>query len=685
MIELHTLGRAEARVRDGEGRARTLPAGPEVLALLAYLAVERPPALRSSESVLELLWPELDAEAGRAALEQTVDAVRSLAPGVLVRDGSRLGVDDAALRCDATVFEETLAAGRDEEALSRYGGDFLPGFPATAAASWRRWVEATRARLRAKAGRTARDLSRRAAERGDEARAARWARRSLEIERTAESELRGILALAGSGRPPKGPSRTGGRRGGSGLVFRVLAALGALAGAAALVLVLFGPPSAGGGGVGGVGAGGADGPAAPPARPGARGGTAGAGRPGAVGGGSGAEDAPLGIDPTADEEAVLAGRSVEQLDAYELYILSRMLGGRGRLDEALDLMARAVDRDPDFALAHAWLAHGHATAVIEYGEPHSHLEAGVAAARRAVSLDPEIAIGWIALGYNLGLSGRFAEADSAFARALPLEPTLARDYAGESLVMQGRCDEAVPLLRAAVAGNPGEPRPFMPLALAYACLGMDAEAERAAQRAYELLALHPYYLLADFAMVHLELLRGDPARARSRAETIRARGQRQHLGTLGIADAALFSGDLAEARRGYRLLLDRNPEMRHPWTYRSVGLSLAHVLALTGAGGEAEPLLDRAEARARRALEEGNAHPGVPLELAAVHAVRGQSGPALLWLRRAADAGWPWHRLTSRDPVFAGLRSTEEWRNLLADMERRATTMREAVATGAGR
>lgn len=671
MIELHTLGRAELRVRDETGRARTLPAGPEALALLAYLAVERPPSLRSLESVADLLWPELAPEAARAALEETVGAIDALVPDLLVREGSRIGVDESALQCDATAFEEALAAGREEDALAVYGGDFLPGFPATAAASWRRWVEGTRARLRGRAGRVARDLARRAAEREERAGATLWARRSLEIERTAESELRSVLALAASDRPARGPS--GGDRRRTGRVFRSLAALGGLAGAAALALVLLRGPDPGGTAGGGTrGAGGAPGVSAPRKGPSGQGGRR-------VASEEGAEAEPLALDPTADEEAVLAGRSVEELDAYELYILSRMLGGRGRLEEALDLMNRAVERDPDFALAHAWLAHGHATAVIEYGEPYSHLEAGVAAARRAVSLDPEVAIGWIALGYNLELAGRFAGADSAFARALTLEPALARDYAGESLVMQGRCDEAVPLLRAAIAESPGEPRPFMPLALAYACLNMDDEAERAVQRAYELLALHPYYLLADFAMVHLELLRAEPGRARSRAETIRARGDRQYLGTLGLADAALVSGDLVEARRGYELLLRRNPEMRHPWTYRSVGLSLAHIQMLTGEAEAAELLLSRAEEWARRALDEGNAHPGVPLELAAIHAVRGQTAPALVWLRRAADAGWPWYRLTARDPVFAGLREEEEWENTLARMERRAAAMRSAV------
>ena len=63
------------------------------------------------------------------------------------------------------------------------------------------------------------------------------------------------------------------------------------------------------------------------------------------------------------------------------------------------------------------------------------------------------------------------------------------------------------------------------------------------------------------------------------------------------------------------------------------------------------------------------------MEIAAIHAVRGETAPALEWLERGYEAGWRDYRITRRDPFFAALREEPRFRALLARMESDVSAM----------
>jgi hypothetical protein len=80
------------------------------------------------------------------------------------------------------------------------------------------------------------------------------------------------------------------------------------------------------------------------------------------------------------------------------------------------------------------------------------------------------------------------------------------------------------------------------------------------------------------------------------------------------------------------------------------------------------------------------------MEIAAIHALRGETATALDWLDRGYEAGWRDYRITRRDPFFAGLRDEPRFRALLARMEsdvagmqRRALSQQDSVVEGGAR
>ena len=79
-----------------------------------------------------------------------------LGPGVVVSRGDEeVGVERGRCWCDAVAFLDAVNAGRAEEALGLYQGDFLAGFHVSDAPEFERWLDGERARLRDLATRAA--------------------------------------------------------------------------------------------------------------------------------------------------------------------------------------------------------------------------------------------------------------------------------------------------------------------------------------------------------------------------------------------------------------------------------------------------------------------------------------------------------------------------------------------------
>ena len=131
------------------------------------------------------------------------------------------------------------------------------------------------------------------------------------------------------------------------------------------------------------------------------------------------------------ESAAAAGRPTDSLQAYELVLQGRARYQRDKTDpaatrEAGDLFARAVEIDPSYAAAHAQLGLidivEHMNGVAD-GSGGGDLAAGVAQAREAIRLGPDLAQAYQVLSYGLAESGDYQGGLQAAERAVELNPS----------------------------------------------------------------------------------------------------------------------------------------------------------------------------------------------------------------------------------------------------------------------
>ncbi len=128
---------------------------------------------------------------------------------------------------------------------------------------------------------------------------------------------------------------------------------------------------------------------------------------------------------TAQDEALLRRERREDPRAYDFYLRGRKLLDQlliTRFEVAREMFRKAIEIDPQFARAWANISLTHAYEYTWSGRRPEHLEAALAAARRAVELDPDLAEGRAAAGFALAYGDRFEEAKGHFERGLEIGP-----------------------------------------------------------------------------------------------------------------------------------------------------------------------------------------------------------------------------------------------------------------------
>jgi adenylate cyclase len=129
-------------------------------------------------------------------------------------------------------------------------------------------------------------------------------------------------------------------------------------------------------------------------------------------------------------------------------------------EQAIALFERSIESDPKFSAAHASLALAHALKVI-YGwaEPAEALVAADRAARTAISLDDQDALGHTVLTRVLTFQGKLDSAIDEGERAVELNPNLAlaRYFLGFAFLWTGRDGDALTSFAEAIRLSPKDP------------------------------------------------------------------------------------------------------------------------------------------------------------------------------------------------------------------------------------
>ena len=242
----------------------------------------------------------------------------------------------------------------------------------------------------------------------------------------------------------------------------------------------------------------------------------------------------LALNLTEGDRQRLATEQTDNLEAYDCFLRGReqlWRFTREQNNQARELLQRAIELDPKFASAYAFLAIAHgldyinrwstspSTSVEQAEEfatravalddrnPYAHWALGIInlhlrrhdvairEAERSISLAPNLAEGHESLGNALHYSGRSEEALACFDRAMalnPYYPDMFLHFQAQAMFQLGRYEDAVASLKRRLVRNPGTDVSRVLLAASYGHLGRFDEAREEWQ---EVFRINPDYSL----------------------------------------------------------------------------------------------------------------------------------------------------------------------------------------------
>ena len=367
--------------------------------------------------------------------------------------------------------------------------------------------------------------------------------------------------------------------------------------------------------------------------------------------------------------------AVVRPEAYAAYLRGRESYYRYTAEDnerAVALFQKALEIQPDYALAFAGLGDAFALRVLNFGYPPKWLDRAMESSQKAIELDPDLAEGYKALGLVYDAKGDLREALRTYEKALDLNPNYAPVLAniGSVNYSLGRYDEALRWLRSAAVLQPGVARTFSSVGLQYYQLRYDGQAAIWLEKA---LSFQPEAIFPKVVLALADLMAGRTGAAREKlAGALNASSV-----DAAVLDAAgaveLVAGRYAEARGLYE-------KMGAAPAGGSTGNELAFAILRLGDDRTARNILERniGEFLKRPDLDREGSGRNAQYGLAEAYLLLGKTSEALDSLEAAFRLGYR-DRWLTLDPLFGGIRKEPRFLNLLSKLEEQIASMRKRV------
>jgi adenylate cyclase len=201
----------------------------------------------------------------------------------------------------------------------------------------------------------------------------------------------------------------------------------------------------------------------------------------------------LKVNLTEAERAQLSTIPTHSMEAYDYYSRGRHLFyqyTRGGHRAAIDMYLKALELDPNYALAYAGLAVGYAFLVVRgWDENPIWLDKAEAVALKALGIDQRLPEAHFALGYVYEMKEDWDKEEGAMRRVLLLNPNHAHahDSLGDIYYHRDQLEEAIAEYQTALRLDPFHPRAPIQLAATYEKAGQYHAAIAQLQRTTDLL------------------------------------------------------------------------------------------------------------------------------------------------------------------------------------------------------
>ena len=195
------------------------------------------------------------------------------------------------------------------------------------------------------------------------------------------------------------------------------------------------------------------------------------------------------------EKRAIEKAPTDNVQAYDYYLRGRQFFHQFRrtaIQFARRMFERAIEVDPDYALAYAGIADCCSFLYMYWDGSKANLEGADSASRRALELDPELAEAHASRGFAVSLSKRYDEARREFETAIRLNPKQfeAHYLYARACFQEGKLEEAVRHYEDAARVRPEDYQVLILMAAPLKGLGREQDMLAALRRGLEVAQRH---------------------------------------------------------------------------------------------------------------------------------------------------------------------------------------------------
>jgi len=383
----------------------------------------------------------------------------------------------------------------------------------------------------------------------------------------------------------------------------------------------------------------------------------------------------LKVELSPEDKEQLAKKPTENLNAYDYYLKGREFYYHYRRQDnenAIELFKKALELDPNYALAYAGLGDAYAQRTFRFGFPRSWLDSAIEVSEKAISIDPNSAEAYKALGLAFEYKGWYQRALEADRKAVELNPNYKAAVGNIGWVnwLIGEYVEAMKWFKKDVALDPTDAFSHYSIGDCYFGLDNYVKAEQWFKKSLE---LQPDLVFAQRDLSAMYLAEGKYKRAIQSAQKILSADPNEFIGLIAAGDAELYSGNYDQAKQYFRKAMTIDP------TRINLLTRMGYALWKTDQQDEAQKMFSQSLELAQERREQGDEFFGIRYNIAAIHAIQGNKEEALKWMTKAIDAGFRQFRISQRDPILENLHQDTQFKQLMAQLKEMVDEMRKRI------
>ncbi|GMQ28340.1 tetratricopeptide repeat protein [Algoriphagus confluentis] len=376
----------------------------------------------------------------------------------------------------------------------------------------------------------------------------------------------------------------------------------------------------------------------------------------------------LNAQLTAEESIQIGKGETANAEAYDLLFQAKQLyyagfGDSNLFFEAAELLKKAINLDPNYALAYTWLAKTYFQ--IAYDEPKGPwYDLSLEMSSKALELEPKLAEGYSARGMVYYDLGQYTKARNTMETALSFQPNLS-DAIGNLATTNfasGNLLAALNLQKKAADLGPSSHLPYQNLGWIYKILGRFKEANRYFDRSLEISKNSTTYELKGISLIE----QGKKEEALQLLDLLSLKDSSEFH--VRVAGSILFySNEYDSAFNVWSISINRSLKSGFDKFY-STPINYAYLLKKRGENQFADSLLNAIVQIKVEAMSLGSEEYYLPLEISTAYAVKNQYPEAIKYLQIAYERGWRDYFFAEFNPAFEGLKNDSRYKKIISQI-----------------